>query len=166
MGYSTYINEKKKSQSTYVQKPVPAEIWAMFAWSLQQMLYMRFPCISTQLSALRRTEVRTLLKIPGFTRISWLFALIRTFKSLISAEYTKVSRCSRSQKSRGLRWGDRSGQLTRPPRPIHCLPKVWFRCWQWGENEVVPHRAWTTCVVVDEEAHVPGILVSHSHTKN
>jgi hypothetical protein len=34
--------------------------------------------------------------------------------------------------------------------------------WQRGENEAVPHRAWTTCVVVDEEAHVPRVLVNHS----
>jgi hypothetical protein len=31
---------------------------------------MWFPCISTQLSALRRTEVRVLSKIPGFARNS------------------------------------------------------------------------------------------------
>jgi hypothetical protein len=34
--------------------------------------------------------------------------------------------------------------------------------WQCGENEVVPHHAWTTCVVVDEEAHVLRVLVNHS----
>jgi hypothetical protein len=32
---------------------------------------MWIPCISTQRSALRRTEVSTLSKIPGFTLISW-----------------------------------------------------------------------------------------------
>jgi hypothetical protein len=53
----------KKSQSTYVQKPVPAEIWAMFVSPLQQMLSV-VPMVSIQLSALRRTEVRTLSKIP------------------------------------------------------------------------------------------------------
>jgi hypothetical protein len=102
----------------------------MFVWSLQQMLVW-FPRISTQLSALRRTEVRTLSKIPGFTRISWQPFSTRcchTSKSLIGAEYTKVFRCPRSQKSRGLRSGDRAGQLTGPPRPLQCSPTVWIRC--------------------------------------
>jgi hypothetical protein len=86
-----------------------------------------FPCISTQLSALPRTEVYTLLKIPGFTRISWQAFSTRccyTSKSSIGVEYTKVFRCPH----RGLRSGDRAGQLTGPPLPIHCSPKVWFRC--------------------------------------
>jgi hypothetical protein len=34
--------------------------------------------------------------------------------------------------------------------------------WQCGENEAVSHHAWTTCVVVDEEAHVPRVLVNYS----
>jgi hypothetical protein len=34
--------------------------------------------------------------------------------------------------------------------------------WQCGENEVMPHHAWTTCVVADEEAHVPRVLLHHS----
>jgi hypothetical protein len=51
-----------------------------------------------------------------------------TSKSLIGAEYTKVFRCHHSQKSRGLSPGDRAGQLTDLPQPIHCSQKVWFRC--------------------------------------
>jgi hypothetical protein len=60
-------------------------------------LYNRFfvwpPCISAQLSAICRTEVRILLKIPGFTRISWQAFSTRcnnVSKSLIAAEYTEV----------------------------------------------------------------------------
>jgi hypothetical protein len=90
-----------------------------------------FPRISTKLSALRRTQVRTLSKIPGFNRITWQAFSIRycnTSKSLFGAAYTKAFRCSHSQKSKGLKSGDGAGQLTCPPRPIHCSPKVWFRC--------------------------------------
>jgi hypothetical protein len=93
---------------------------------------MWFPCISTQLSALRRTVVRTLLKSlvsPESTgRYSLLAAIRNTSKSLIDVEYTKDFRCPHSQNSRGLRSGDRAGQLTGPPRPVHCSPKVWFSC--------------------------------------
>jgi hypothetical protein len=52
-----------------------------------------FPCISTQLSAHRRTEVHALSKIPGFTPISWQALSTRcsnTSKWLIGAECTKV----------------------------------------------------------------------------
>jgi hypothetical protein len=66
-----------------------------------------------------------------------LLVAVVPLKSLISAEYTKVFRCPHSQKSRGLRSGDCAGQLTRPPRPIHCSPKAWFsmthmccHCWR------------------------------------
>jgi hypothetical protein len=34
--------------------------------------------------------------------------------------------------------------------------------WQCEDTEAVSHHAWTTCVVVDEEAHVPRVLVNHS----
>jgi hypothetical protein len=80
-------------------------------------LYIRccmwFPCISTPLSALRRTEVRTLSRIPVFTQISWQAFSTRccnTSKSLIGAKYTKIFRC--------------------PPQlhPIHSSPKVGVRC--------------------------------------
>jgi hypothetical protein len=65
---------------------------------------VRFPCISAQLSALRRTEVRTLLKIPGFTQISWqkfsaLCSNTRTSKSMLGAEHTKAFRCPQCQKA-------------------------------------------------------------------
>jgi hypothetical protein len=77
------------------------------------------------------TEVGSLSEIPGFTRIFWQPFSTRCCdnpKSLIGAEYTKTFRCPHSQKSRGLRSGDHAGQFTAPPRPIHCSPKVWFRC--------------------------------------
>jgi hypothetical protein len=125
-----------------------------------------FPFISTQLSALRRTEVRTLSKISGFNRIPWhAFSVpcCSTSKSMIGAEYTKIFTCPHSQSSGGLRSGDRAGQLTWLLRPVQCSPKVWFRfCLTMRTNEVVPHHAWTTCGVVDEEIHVPSVLANHS----
>jgi hypothetical protein len=63
-----------------------------------------------------------------------------------------------SKKPGGFRSGDHAGQLTGPPHPIHCSPKVWF-------NVVVPHHAWTTCVVVDEEVHVSRVVVNLSQNK-
>jgi hypothetical protein len=90
-----------------------------------------FPYISTQLSALRRTELRTLSKSPGFILISWQAFCTRccsTFKFLVGAEYIKVFRCFHSQTSIGLRPGDRTDHLTGPPSPIHCSPKFWFGC--------------------------------------
>jgi hypothetical protein len=88
---------------------------------------MWLPCISTQLSALRRTEARSLTKISGFTWMSWQAFCARwcnTSKSLIGAEQTKVFWCPHSQNSRR----DRGGQRNGPPRSTHCSPKVWLRC--------------------------------------
>jgi hypothetical protein len=75
--------------------------------------------------------MRTLLKIPRFTWISWqAFSshCCNSSKTLIGAEYTKVFRCLHRPKARGLRSGDHAGELTRPPCSIHCLSKVWLRC--------------------------------------
>jgi hypothetical protein len=144
----------------------------MFVWFLQWRS-MWFPCVSTQLSALRRIDVFILSKIFGFTQFSWQAFSTRccnTANSLIASEFTKDFRCSNSQKSIGLRPGDRAGQVTGPLCPIHCSLKVWFRCcrkmhrkWgdapscmnksgsgaasQRGEHEVVPHHAWPTHVL-------------------
>jgi hypothetical protein len=52
--------------------------------------------------------------------------------------------------------GDCAGQLTGPPGPSHYSLKVW----QYRETEVVPHHAWTTCVV-NKDAH-PKVLVNNS----
>jgi hypothetical protein len=60
----------KKPHSVYVYKPLPAQIWAMFLWSLQDMLYGA-PMHSKHHSPLRHTEVHTLFEIPHFIRIFW-----------------------------------------------------------------------------------------------
>jgi hypothetical protein len=65
-----------------------------------------------------------LLESPD--RHSLLFA-VNTSTSLPGSEHTEVFRCPHSQKSRGLRSRDRAGQLTGPPRPVDCRPKVNFR---------------------------------------
>jgi hypothetical protein len=111
-----------RNQCVLRYRPCPCDLYTTCS--------VRFPCSSTQLAALRRTEVRTLSEIPGFTQISWQTFSTRccnTSKSLIGAEYTKAFTYPHSKKSIGLRSADRAGQLTAPPRPIHCSPKVWFR---------------------------------------
>jgi hypothetical protein len=67
----------KTSQSTYVQKLMPADIWAMFVWSPQQMYVVPMHFNTTFISSLQRCA---LSKIPGFPRSpdrhSLLFAVI------------------------------------------------------------------------------------------
>jgi hypothetical protein len=105
--------------------------YGRFSCDLHSRCSVWFPCISKRLLALRRTEVRTMSKIPGVTRISWQAFCTRccnTSKSLIGAEFTNAFRCPHSQKSRGLRSGDRAGQLAGLPHRIEWSPEVWFRC--------------------------------------
>jgi hypothetical protein len=82
-----------------------------------------FSCNPTQLSASS--------KIPSVTQISWQAFCTHcsnASKLLIGIQYAKVFTCLHSKRSRGLRSRNRAGQLTGPPPPIHCSPKVWFRC--------------------------------------
>jgi hypothetical protein len=119
----------QKYQSAYVQKPMPAVMRAMFVWPLQQMLCVVPMHFNTTFSSV--SQRCALSKIPGFTRICWqAFSTLccNTSRSLVGAEYTKALRCPHSQKSRVLGSGDHAGQFTGPPCPIHCSPKVCFRC--------------------------------------
>jgi hypothetical protein len=136
------------------------------AYDLYSRCSVWLPCISTQLSALHRTEMRTMSKIPGFTRVFWQTFSTRccnTSKSLIGAECTAVFRCPHSQKSRGLsQWIVETSWLG-----LRVLPTVDPKSgsgavWQCGGNEVVLHHVCTPCVVVGEEAHNPRLLVNHS----
>jgi hypothetical protein len=125
-----------------------------------------FPCISTQFSALSRTEVHTLSKIPGFTRIPWeAFSILcsNTYKSFIGAECTKVLRCPHSQQSRGLRSGDHAGLLNGPPRLIHCSPKNLLQVIDITEKMCLcPIMHEPLVFVVDQEALVPRVLIHYS----
>jgi hypothetical protein len=121
-----------------------------------------FPCMPTQRSVPRLTEVRILSKIPGFTRISWYAFDTRyctTSKPLIGPQYTKVLIVSSARYQ--VSWKQEVAQSV---RPIHWLPRVWFMCWQSKENEVVSHHAWNTCVVFDEQANIPRVLVYYTKT--
>jgi hypothetical protein len=125
-----------------------------------------FPCITTQLSALRRIEVRTLSKflvsLESPDRRSLLVAVMSW--SLISAEYTKVFRCPYSQNSRGLKPKYRLGQLTGYLLPIHCSSKVWFSCCLTVRRKSGGVASCiNACVVVDEEVYVSRILVRYYH---
>jgi hypothetical protein len=91
--------------------------YGRYPYDLYSRCSMWFPCIATQLPALRCTQVCTLSKIPGFTQISWQAFSVHccnTSKSLIGTEYTKVIRYPHSQKSRGLKSGDYAGQFIGP----------------------------------------------------
>jgi hypothetical protein len=75
-----------------------------------------------------------------------------TSKSLIGAEYTKVFRCPHSQnpKDQGQEIVQASWLGLRVLSSVHRESGSGI-VWPCGENEVVPHNAWTTCAVVDEE---------------
>jgi hypothetical protein len=77
-------------------------------------------------------EVRSFSKISVFTRMfqqAFSTHCSNTSQSLISSEHVKAAICLyRKKKSETLRSGDRAGQLTGPPRLIHCQLKVWYRC--------------------------------------
>jgi hypothetical protein len=120
---------------------------------------MWFPYMSTQLSALRRTEVRTLLKIPGYTRISWQAFSTRCWSALNTPKSSGVFTAKNPED-----WGQGIVQASwLGPRVLSTIHRRSGSgaAWQCGENEAVPHHAWTT-YVVDEEAHVPRVLVNHS----
>jgi hypothetical protein len=148
---------KINSQSTYVQKPVPPLIWAMLVWSLQQMLCM-VPMHFAQRCALCR---KFLVSLEPLTHS--LLGAVVSVSHWSALNTPKSLGIPKAKKSRGLRSGGRAGQLT----GLRVLSTVNRKSgsdavWQCGENEVVLHHAWTTCVVVDEEAHVPGVLVNRS----
>jgi hypothetical protein len=121
-------------------------------------------------SALSRTKVRALSKIHGFTWIAWQifsnlaviplnhWSALNTLKSLrvpadknprdwsqeiVQASWLGLRVLSTAHRKSG------SGAV-----------------WQWWDNEVVPHHAWVTCVVTDEQTHVPRVLAKHSPKNN
>jgi hypothetical protein len=99
--------------------------------------------------------MRTISKIPGFIRTSWQAFSARcsdTSKSLAGSEYTK-SLGGRTAKSRRLRSEDRAGQLTGPPRPIHCPQEVWLRYSDKAEKK--------SCCTVIRESHVLSFMHRH-----
>jgi hypothetical protein len=165
-----YIQDFRKVQQglrwndTEISKEVPVNtsLESSACWDMSSRCSLWCPCISTQLSAPRNTEVKILSKNPVLIRIPWHAFPTRccnTSKSLIGAEHTKVFRCHHSQKSKGLRSRGSCGPVIGSPHPTHCSPKVWFRCCQ------VMRRKWggaPSCMshmccrwIRDEEANVP-----------
>ena len=114
-------------------------------------------CMSTQLSAVDPTRVCLLSKISCFTRISWQsFPLQWYFKVICRFWIHQSHWCSNIPKFKRLRSGDHAGQVSGLLRLILCPLKIRFECCPTcEENEVVPHHAWNTCVVDDENAHQP-----------
>jgi hypothetical protein len=122
-------NKRKKNSTQHTSTNQCLLRYGRCSCDLCSRCFMCFSWFSAQFSALRWIWVRILSKILGFSRISWeAFSILfsNNSKSLIGAEYAKVFSCSHSQKSRGLRSGDRAGQLTGPLHLLHS-PKLWFR---------------------------------------
>lgn len=151
--YSTHWDERKVRVHMPQNQCLPRYRWCLC------LHHNRFPvlspCMPTQLPAPRLTEVRILSKIPGFTRISWYAFDTRycnTSKPLIDPVSTVRYQVSWKQ------------EVAQSVRPIRWLPRVWFRCWQCKENEVVSHHAWNTCVVFYEQANISRVLVYYTIT--
>jgi hypothetical protein len=133
---------------------------------LYSRCYMWFPCVSTQLSALRRPEVNTLSKtsasIESCDRHSLLVAVIppNHWSALNNTKAFIVPRAENPED-----WGQEIVQATwmdlRVVSTVHRKSGS-GAVRQCRGKEVVPHNAWTTRAVVDEEAHVPNIPVNIS----
>jgi hypothetical protein len=107
-----------------------AEIWAMFMWSPQQMLYVIPMRFDTTFSSSSHRGAH-------FVQNSWFHSIPLTdiLCSLLQYLYVIDQRwiqwrlqVSSQPKIQGLRSRARAAQLTGPRRPLHCSPKVWFRC--------------------------------------
>jgi hypothetical protein len=141
------------------------EIWAMFVWSLQQMLCLVPMHFNTTFSCSSHRGARS-VENPWFHSDSWQAFSTRccnTTMSLIGAEYTKVVLVPTAKHS------EDSGQeiMQSSWLGLRVLSTVHRNSgsgavWQCGENEAMPHHAWTTRVVVDEEAHIARVLVNLS----
>ncbi|GBM74005.1 hypothetical protein AVEN_4999-1 [Araneus ventricosus] len=88
------------------------------------------PRVSLHISHRRRNDWRTLSKIPGGVFI--LSAATTILATRSSAEstgisYTKDFMCPQKKKTSGLTSGERGGQATGPPRPIHRERYVAFK---------------------------------------
>lgn len=108
------------SQSTFVQKPVPADVWAMFICSLQKMFRvvpMHFNTTFSSWCAVCRDSWFRACLLAGN-----LHLLCNIYKSLIDAERTEVYTCPHNLNSTEV-------QLTGPSRPTHSSTEAWFtRC--------------------------------------
>jgi hypothetical protein len=93
---------EKKPRSTSIARNLCVLRYGQYSCDLCSRYFIRFPWISTQLSALRHTQVSTLSKTPGFTRISRRAFSARGCNTLIDVEYTRSIRCPHSHNSRGL----------------------------------------------------------------
>jgi hypothetical protein len=88
----THLNEQKFPVNIRPETNACWDIGDVLVVSASDVLCI-FPCISTQLSNLHLTKVRTLPRISGFTIIPWQAVSAScciTSKSVIGAEYTKL----------------------------------------------------------------------------
>jgi hypothetical protein len=104
-----------------VKKPVSADTWPISMWSPQQMLCVVPIHFNTTFRSLPHRGAHSVenswFHLKLLTGILYLVLNTRTPKSLDVPATKKFG---------GLRSGDHAGQLTRPPRHVHCSSKVWF----------------------------------------
>lgn len=101
-----------------------AEVRMMFVLSLRKMLYVVPMHINTTFSSLSYRSVCCSKYLQKYQ----LFVVSIPLKSMIGFEY--------SQKSTGLMSDDSVSQLTGLASPVHCPPKVWFKC------SLIVNRKW------------------------
>jgi hypothetical protein len=150
-GCRTPLIEQKFPLSV-VQKPVRAEIWVMFMWSLQQMLHVVPMHFNTTFSSSLYGGAYSVEFSRFHSNLQTGIVISLLLYSYIGAKCIKVFRCRHSQEFSGLKSGDRAGQLAVPARAVSTGSGA---DWQCREKESVPDHAWTTHVVADEEAHPP-----------
>jgi hypothetical protein len=138
----------KNYQWTYVQKSVPD------VSSAADVLYGSHTFQhSFQLFVVQRC---TLSKIPDFTQIFW--QAFSTHCCNTSYYWSTLNTPT------SLDVPIAFGQEIKVRET--CGPVDWASvscsgaAWQCRENELVPHNARLTCIVIDEEAHVPRVLVT------
>jgi hypothetical protein len=146
----------KLAQCTYVQTPVPTEIWEMFVWCLQQILYLVPMHFNTTLSSSAHRGAHCV-------RTSWLHSKLRTAPDAPDQHSVFVAAVLQSHWS-ALNTRNYLGDLTdKVPEHSQAITKAsrltrvrWMSCsgavWELRRNVMVPHHAWTTCVITDEGA--------------
>jgi hypothetical protein len=125
-GFSIYLNEHKSpiQHTSRNQCVLRHGRWSCDALCGSHAFQHNFHPFVAQRCVLCR---KFLVSLESPDRLSPLVAVIHlSHWSVLNTP--KSLGVPRAKKSRGLRSGDHAGQLTGPPRPIHCSSKAWFGC--------------------------------------
>jgi hypothetical protein len=138
----------KKSQSTYIQKQVSAEIWVMVMWSLQQVLCVGPMHSNKSFSSSLHRGVHSCQKFQVSLESPDRHSLLVTVVPL--SHWLVLN----TPKSFGVPTAnnaeDYAGQLTGAVCPMDHSLKVWFRCClavrrKWGGAWMTCYCWWDTC---------------------